>query len=70
VERNGSKGVMVVSNGLTSFRPVTLGLQDVQRATVLDGLKEGETVILNPAGIETGKKVRPEIKTDTARKNQ
>jgi len=70
VERNGSKGVMVVSNGLTSFRPVTLGLQDVQRAAVLDGLKEGEMVILNPAGIEPGKKIRPEIKTDTARKNQ
>jgi hypothetical protein len=61
---------MVVSNGLMSFRPVTLGLQDVQRAAVLGGLKEGEMVILNPAGIETGKKVRPEIKTDTAKKNQ
>jgi multidrug efflux pump subunit AcrA (membrane-fusion protein) len=70
VERNGSKGVMIVSNGLTSFRPVTLGLQDVQRAAVLDGLKEGEMVIFNPAGIETGKKVRPEIKTDAAKKNQ
>ena len=70
VERNGSKGVMVVSNGLTSFRPVTLGLQGSQRAAVVDGLKEGEMVILNPAGIETGKKVRPEIKIDTAKKNQ
>ena len=69
VERNGSKGVMVVSNGLTTFRPVTLGLQNGQRAAILDGLKEGEMVILNPAGIETGKKVRPEIKTDTAKKN-
>jgi len=70
VERNGSKGVVVVSNGLTSYRPVTLGLQDVQRAVVLDGLKEGEMVMITPAGIEPGKKVRPEIKTDTARKNQ
>jgi HlyD family secretion protein len=70
VERNGSKGVMMVSNGLTSFRPVTLGLQDVQRAAVLDGLKEGEMVVINPAGIETGKKVRPEIKTATEKKNQ
>jgi len=70
VERNGSKGVMVVSKGLTNFRPVTLGLQDAQRAAVLEGLKEGEMVIFNPAGIETGKKVRPEIKTDTAKKNQ
>ena len=70
VDRNGSKGVMVVSKGLTNFRPVTLGLQDAQRAAVLEGLKEGEMVIFNPAGIETGKKVRPEIKTDTAKKNQ
>ena len=60
---------MVVSNGLTSFRPVVLGLQDGQRAAVLDGLKEGEMVILNPAGIEQGKKVRPEIKSDM-KKNQ
>jgi len=70
VERNGFKGVMVVSDSLTSFRPVTLGLQDMQRAAVLDGLKEGEMVILNPAGIERSKKVRPEIWTDTAKKNQ
>ncbi len=63
-ERNGSKGVMVVSNGLASFRPISLGLRDGQRATVLEGLKEGDMVILNPAGIEQGKKVRPEIKSD------
>ncbi len=65
IERNGSKGVLVVSNGLAKFRSVTLGLQDGQRAAVLEGLKEGEMVILNPAGVETGKKIRPEIKTDT-----
>jgi HlyD family secretion protein len=69
IERNGSNGVIVVSDGLTSFRPITLGLQDAHRAVVLDGLREGEMVIINPAGIEPGKKVRPEIKTDTARKN-
>jgi RND family efflux transporter MFP subunit len=70
VERNGSKGVMVVTNGLTGFRPIAVGLQDGQRAAVLEGLKEGEMVVLNPAGIETGKKVRIEIKADTGRKNQ
>jgi len=70
VESNGSKGVMVASNGLVSFRPITLGLRDTQRAAVLDGLREGEMVILNPAGIETSKKVRPEIKTGTAKKNK
>jgi multidrug efflux pump subunit AcrA (membrane-fusion protein) len=70
VERNRSKGILVVSNGSASFRPIALGLQDGQRVAVLDGLKEGEMVIITPAGIEPGKKVRPEIKTDTARKNQ
>jgi HlyD family secretion protein len=59
VERNGSKGAMVVSNGLATFRPIVLGLQDGQRAAVHEGLREGDMVILNPAGIEPGKKVRP-----------
>ncbi len=62
VERNGSKGVFVVSNGLTSFRPVVLGLQDGKRAAVLEGIKEEDMVIINPAGIEPGRKIKPEIK--------
>ena len=70
MERNGSKGVMVVSNGLMSFRPVALGLQDVQRAAVLGGLKEGEMVILNPVGIEPGKQIRPDIKPDAEKWSQ
>ena len=61
VERNGSKGVMVVANGLANFRLVTFGLQDGQRAAVLEGLKEGDMVILNPSGIEPGKKVKPDM---------
>ena len=60
VERNGSKGVMVVSNGVATFRPIVLGLQDGQRAAVSEGLGEGDMVILNPAGIEPGRKIRPE----------
>jgi len=67
IERNGSKGVLVVSKDLANFRPVTLGLQDEQRAAVVDGLKEGEMVIINPAGIEPGKKVRAEANKDAAR---
>jgi HlyD family secretion protein len=69
-ERNGSKGVMVVSDGLTSFRPVTLGFQDGQRAAVLGGLKEGEMVIINPVGIEPGKQIRPDIKPDAGKRSQ
>jgi len=60
VERNGSKGVMVVSNGVASFRPIVPGVQDGQRTAVSEGLGEGDIVILNPAGIEPGRKIRPE----------
>jgi HlyD family secretion protein len=63
-ERNGSKGIMVVANGRAGFRPIVPGLQDGKRVAVLDGLREDDVVILNPAGIEQGKKVRPEIKSD------
>ncbi len=69
-ERNGSKGVMVVSGGTASFRPIVLGLQDGQRVAVLDGLKEGEIVILNPVGIEPGKKIHPEIKNKGPKGNR
>lgn len=68
-ERKGAKGVMVVANGRASFRPVVLGLQDGQHVAVLDGLKEGDMAILNPSEIEEGAKVRPEIRSDMAKKN-
>ncbi|MBI4830164.1 MAG: efflux RND transporter periplasmic adaptor subunit [Candidatus Lindowbacteria bacterium] len=62
IERNGSKGVLVVSNGLVSFRPVSLGLQDGQRVLVSEGIEKGEMVITNPAEIKSGRRIRPEIK--------
>jgi RND family efflux transporter MFP subunit len=68
LERNGAKGVFVVAEGVATFRPVSLGLQDGQRTAVLEGLKEGELVVLNPAGLESGKAVRPEIRTGGAKK--
>ncbi len=70
VGRNGSKGVFVVSNGLTSYRPVVLGIQDGQRATVLEGIKEGDMVIVNPAGMEPGRKIKPEIKSGMEKQNR
>jgi multidrug efflux pump subunit AcrA (membrane-fusion protein) len=68
IERQGAKGVLVVAKGVAQFRPVSLGLRDGQRVAVLEGVKEGEMVIVNPAGIEPGKKVRPEIRTGGAKK--
>ena len=67
VERNGSKGVLVAESDRAVFRRVTVGLADDKRAAILDGLKEGELVILNPSGIKPGKKVRPEIETGTVK---
>jgi HlyD family secretion protein len=60
-ERDGHRGVRIVSDGRARFRPIVTGLQDAQRAAVLQGLKEGETVVINPAGIRPGKKVAPRI---------
>ena len=68
LERNGAKGVFVVAKGVATFRPLSLGLQDGQRTAILEGLKEGDLVVLNPAGLESGKPVRPEIRTGDAKK--
>ena len=69
IERNGSKGTLVVSKGAASFRPVSLGLQDAQRVAVLDGLKDGEMVVINPGSIEPGKRIRPEVRFGGGRRN-
>jgi HlyD family secretion protein len=67
-ESNGSKGVLVVAQGVAQFQPVTLGFQDGHKAAVLQGLKQGEIVVVNPAGVRAGEAVRPEIKTGGAKK--
>lgn len=68
IERQSAKGVLVVAEGVVQFRSVSLGLQDGHRAAVLQGLKAGDLVIVNPAGIEPGKAVRSEIRTGGAKK--
>jgi HlyD family secretion protein len=67
LERDGTKGVFVVAKGVATFRPLSLGLQDGQRTAVLEGLNEGELVVLNPARLESGKAVRPEVRTGGAK---
>lgn len=61
IERRSVKGVFVLTHGVARFRPVSLGLQNGHRAAILQGLKAGELVIVNPAGIAPSKRVRPEI---------
>ena len=62
IARNGDKGVLVSDNGILRFRQVSLGLQDAARTAVTAGLKEGDLVVVNPAGQVPGKQIRPEIK--------
>ena len=62
ISKSSGKGVLVASNGLLRFRKVHLGLQDGARTAVTQGLKPGELVVLKPAGLKPGKKIRPKIK--------
>jgi HlyD family secretion protein len=59
IERSGAKGVIVVFNGRADFHNVSLGVHDDRMTAVLDGLRKGDLVILNPSGITPGKRVRP-----------
>ena len=39
------EGVFVVTNGLARFRPLKVGITGDEYVEILDGLKEGETVV-------------------------
>ncbi len=52
-------GVLVAANGRAGFRPVRTGATDGESVVVREGLKVGEAVILRPAGILAGSRVRP-----------
>ena len=69
ISKNGHKGVLVADKGRVRFQKVTLGLNDGKQTAVLTGLKEGELVIVNPAGLAPGKKIRPELQSVPAQGN-
>lgn len=50
-------GVLVVADGRTKFQPVKTGASDGTRVIVREGLKAGESVINQPAGIKPGARV-------------
>lgn len=50
--------VLVVEDGLSTERAVTLGARDAEMVEVLSGLAEGVTVIPASAGVVAGQKVR------------
>ncbi len=62
IAKNGAKGVLVSDHGILRFRKVTLGLQDNARSAVIAGLQEGDLVVVNPAGLVPGQKIRPTVR--------
>jgi len=61
ITKNGGKGVLMADNRILRFRKVTLGLEDGVRAAVRKGLKAGDMVVANPAGLTPGTKISPKI---------
>jgi HlyD family secretion protein len=65
--KNGSTGVLVADSGLVRFQKVSLGLNDGKRGAVLEGLKEGQLVVINPAGMMPGQRIHPEVRPSAQR---
>jgi HlyD family secretion protein len=61
VDRDGHRGVIIVSGGRTHFSSIVPGLHDEQHALALKGLKEGDMVVVHPSRIRPGKKVACKI---------
>jgi hypothetical protein len=47
----------------TFFRPISLGVQNGEWAAALDGVREGELVIIAQETVKPGKEVRAEVVT-------
>jgi HlyD family secretion protein len=67
ITRDKHKGVLTADKGLVRFQKVVLGLNNGKQSAVLEGLKEGQSVIINPAGVAPGQKIRPKVRPDAQR---
>uniref|UniRef100_A0A7C3UXS4 Efflux RND transporter periplasmic adaptor subunit n=1 Tax=Desulfobacca acetoxidans TaxID=60893 RepID=A0A7C3UXS4_9BACT len=61
-ERDGQTGVQVVEQSRLAFRPVKTGLSDGKRIAILEGVKEGDLVVVQPTNLKPGTRVKVEIK--------
>lgn len=57
VEMNGDKGVYIVKKGIVRFNPVEILFRKDGKIYV-DGLEEGEKIVISPRFIEEGDKIR------------
>ena len=62
-ERDNKTVVLAVEQGRLVFRPIKAGLNDGKRIAILEGLKEGDLVVPQPANLKPGTRVKAEIKT-------
>ena len=60
--KDGGKGVLVVDKGLSRFQKIVTGLSDGKKVAVLAGLQAGDLVVINPASLDPGKPIRPEVR--------
>src|SRR5207302_8422269 len=62
-KKKETEGVFVVDKGTATFRPVKVGIEGDEYFEVLDGLKEGETIVAGPyqaiRDLKDGARVRP-----------
>jgi HlyD family secretion protein len=66
--RNGTQGVLTIADGRARFRPIVTGTRDENHAAVAKGLQAGEIIVLHPAEVAPGKKVRPQLDAQVAQK--
>jgi RND family efflux transporter MFP subunit len=59
VENAGKRGVLVVADARARFRPVETGAADGGRVIVRKGVAAGDLVVVKPAGVKHGARVRP-----------
>ncbi len=55
--------------GRLVFRPVKPGLNDGKRIAVLEGLKAGDLVVVQPVNLKPGTRVEPVVKTPESKGN-
>jgi HlyD family secretion protein len=47
-KKKEAEGVFVVSNGIATFRPVKVGIAGEEHFEVIDGVREGDTIVAGP----------------------
>ncbi len=58
VRNGGAEGVLVARDGRAQFRAVRTGIANASKVVVLEGLRAGDPVLIQPRGIRPGERVR------------